>query len=244
MFGASAALGPLCDGLHSAADVLHYERPTLLLRLGESADGGGAPLWALETCWWVPLLFGVAGVIIGVGVPVLDEVLAARGASGGTKAGRTAAAAAPAVAPPSWPAVLLCIALFVIQYWTSGQLQAALWAGGDNGLSLSSGGGGGSTWPLEDAALLVWALAMWGALDATPQGAFMAALTAACGPAVEIALINGLHLYHYTAPQLLGVPTWIPWVYAAGGPAVGGLGRRVWAELKARRQRQQQQQRG
>jgi hypothetical protein len=63
----------------------------------------------------------------------------------------------------------------------------------------------------------------------------MAALTAVCGPAVEIFLINALHLYSYTAPQVWGIPTWIPWVYAAGGPAVGGLGRKVWDTLKGQR---------
>lgn len=36
------------------------------------------PLLELETCWWVPLLFGVAGVILGVGFPVLDDLRRAR----------------------------------------------------------------------------------------------------------------------------------------------------------------------
>lgn len=36
--------------------------------------------------------------------------------------------------------------------------------------------------------------------------------------------------------QVLGVPTWIPWVYFCGGPAVGLLGRKVWATLKAQGQ--------
>ena len=36
-----------------------------------------------------------------------------------------------------------------------------------------------------------------------------------------------------TGAQVLGVPTWIPWVYFCGGPAVGLLGRKVWATLKA-----------
>jgi hypothetical protein len=49
----------------------------------------------------------------------------------------------------------------------------------------------------------------------------MAALTAVCGPAAEIFLINVLDLYDYTHPQIWGVPLWIPWVYAAGGAAGG-----------------------
>ena len=45
MAAAGATLGPLCDGLHSASDVLHYAHPTIR-NLG--------PL-ALETCWYVTL---------------------------------------------------------------------------------------------------------------------------------------------------------------------------------------------
>lgn len=45
--------------------------------------------------------------------------------------------------------------------------------------------------------------------------------------------IPTVHTQHTIAPpmQVLGIPTWIPWVYFAGGPAVGLLGRRVWATL-------------
>ena len=45
--------------------------------------------------------------------------------------------------------------------------------------------------------------------------------------------INGLHLYHYTGAEVLGIPTWIAWVYFSGAPAVGNLGRRVRADLVA-----------
>ena len=68
----------------------------------------------------------------------------------------------------------------------------------------------------------------------------MAAITGVGGPAVEVLLINALHLYHYSNPVLLGTPTWICWVYACGSVAVGNLGRRALQDL----QQQQQQQRG
>jgi hypothetical protein len=46
--------------------------------------------------------------------------------------------------------------------------------------------------------------------------------------------INGLHLYHYTdAEVVLGIPSWIAWVYLSGAPAVGNLGRRLRADLVA-----------
>jgi hypothetical protein len=34
----------------------------------------GGVAWSFETCWWVPLLFGVAGLILGLSVPLLDEL--------------------------------------------------------------------------------------------------------------------------------------------------------------------------
>jgi hypothetical protein len=34
----------------------------------------GGVQWSFETCWWVPLLFGVAGLILGLSVPLLDEL--------------------------------------------------------------------------------------------------------------------------------------------------------------------------
>ncbi len=45
MFASGAVLGPLCDGLHSQNDVLHYTHPVVfaLPQVG----------WELETCWSV-----------------------------------------------------------------------------------------------------------------------------------------------------------------------------------------------
>lgn len=87
--------------------------------------------------------------------------------------------------------------------------------------------------PTLDTLLFTYAMLHWLVFDKTPQGFGMAALTAVCGPAVEMLLINVLQLYHYSHPVVLGVPTWIPWVYFCGGPAVGNLGRRVWSQLKS-----------
>lgn len=156
---------------------------------------------------------------------------------------------------PSWAFVLVAVALFVLQYASSGALEAPLL-----GVTLPGG------MPALDAFLLATAAALWAAFDGTPQaclrrgqrncctataalglrhaaapplllpaqGLFMAALTTAAGPAVEITLINALHLYSYTHPAVCGVPTWIPWVYAAGAPAVGNLGRKVSSALLRR----------
>eukprot|EP00887_Chlorella_sp_A99_P001118 scaffold14.g1118.t1 len=181
---ASAILGPLCDGQHSAHGVLHYADPVHLTLLGALT---------LETCWWVPLLFGAAGVILGVAHPLLDAWLPESRPRWGTD--------------PSWAVVVLGIAVFVLQYAASGILEPQL------GHSLGP-------LPALDALLAGVAWAHWAAFDGTRQGLFMACLTAVAGPAVEVGLINGLHLYHYTHAQAAGIPLWIPWVYFCGAPAV------------------------
>jgi hypothetical protein len=182
------------------------------------------------------LLFGVAGLILGVSVPLLDDLAA----------GRTAADAPQQQQQQqskqllrmglqqdgSWPWVLLCISLFVTQYWLSGVLEQPLL-----GQTLAEGLGV----PTLDVVLLAYALLHWGVFDGTPQGFAMAALTAVCGPAVEVLLVNELGLYHYMHPVVAGaVPTWIPWVYFCGGPAVGNLGRQVWRQLQDEWRGQQQ----
>ena len=99
MFSSGAVLGPLCDGLHSSNGVLHYSSPILM------------PLINLETCWWVPLLFGLAGIILGVGVPLLDSLLAEEGSPQNT---------------PEWNRVVLCISSFVLCYYLSAKLDTPL----------------------------------------------------------------------------------------------------------------------
>jgi len=235
MFGAGAILGPLLDHQHSRFDVLHYEHP-LLLRLPPDLmlpDTDFAP-WlrslvdtlflresaGLETAPWVPLLFGSAAVIIGLGHTQGDDaVIAARGASAG--APRTGY-------EPAWSAVVLAITAFALQYALSGVLpyEAPAWLAE-------------YTFGL-DALLAGLAFAIYAAVDGTEQGLLMAALTAVAGPVTEMTLINVLHLYHYTQPTFNGVPTWIPWVYFAGSPAVGSLCRAVRARIRRERVQQEQ----
>lgn len=118
-------------------------------------------------------MFALAGVIIGVGTPLLDAWQLQQGGDaprGGTN--------------PSWPFVLTAIALFVLQYAASGALEQPLL-----GATLPGG------LPALDCLLAATAVAHWAAFDGTRQGLFMAGLTAVCGPAVEITLINVFHLY-------------------------------------------------
>ncbi|KAL1500652.1 hypothetical protein AB1Y20_013300 [Prymnesium parvum] len=203
MFAASALLGPLCDGRHSAHDVLHYAEHSIA---GPPWRLAVPPAGVLETCWWVPLAFGAAGVILGAAHPRLDRAWA-----GGARE------------PPGWPAVGLSISGFVGCYELSGALAEA-----------AAARGGPHDWLSLDAPLLLIALAMFLTFERSLGGLFMMALLAVVGPAVEVQLINSFHLYEYTHPDAFGIPSWIAWVYAAGGPPNGALGRQVLHELSIR----------
>ena len=240
MFGAGAVLGPLLDHQHSRFDVLHYEHP-LVLRLPPDLvvpDTSYAP-WlrslvdalflresaGLETAPWVPVLFGIAAVIIGLGHTLGDDVAVARQQAG---AGSGRPPGSPRTGyEPSWSAVALAITAFVLQYALSGALcyEHSAWLEGT---------------PLGlDALLAGLAFAIYAAVDGTEQGLVVAAACAVAGPLAELGLINVLHLYHYTQPQWHGIPTWIPWVYFAGAPPVGALCRAVRARIRRQRARQE-----
>ncbi|GMH38997.1 hypothetical protein BSKO_06895 [Bryopsis sp. KO-2023] len=201
-FASGALLGPVCDGFHSSHDVLHYKDPVLI-----QLDWIG---YSLETCWWVPVLFGVAGVILGVSHPLLDEWRAGKPnqqfarPSGGYD--------------PNWALVLTCIGLFCLQYYLSGALESPL--ASQTVLGVHS----------LDLVLFVYAVHHFLVFDCTIQGLFMASATAVCGPLIEIMLINQFDLYEYSNPDFLGIPSWIPWVYFCGAPAVGNLGRKFWTD--------------
>ena len=207
------ALGPLCDSLHSRHGVLRYEPPTLRVDFLD-----------LETTWWTPVLFAVAGVILGAGLPFLDEKLSASTSSASTSSPSSspppsspppAPSSAPDLFDRGWPLTLLSISAFVLIYFLSA-------VGGEQGQS--------PEW--LPPALWLCSASLFAAADGTPQGLFLAAAAALAGPGVEFFLIEALHLYRYADESFLGTfPAWIAAVYFAGGPAVGALGRRVRAEL-------------
>jgi hypothetical protein len=259
MFAASFVLGPLLDHQHSRFNVLHYANPITIdmnvllapilhnpvfeqisaafsepigfIFVGESGT--------IETDWWVGPMFGVAGIIMGLGTTTGDSIFLRNGVKAkrikeieeNLKPVRTnslilASPAKPAGGwEPSWRFTLASISLFALDYAASGMLSSPDFDffGGEGHLPYHS----------IDVFLFLWATVSWAYFDKTYQGLAIAGAAAVGGPLIEIVLINVFHLYAYTNPDFLGIPSWIPWVYACGGPAVGNLSRTVRAKLRS-----------
>lgn len=188
-----AALGPFLDGYHSAFGVLAYTKPVSI---------NIANIYLLQTDYWVPPMFALAAIILGISYPALDRAFSV-----------------PIVSrAPTVPAVLTCISYFSFQYYLSGLLFSQ-----------------GYSPTILHAVLAFTAAANWAIFDRTPTGAVMSVVTGLAGPIVEVGLLNaapamvGGALYRYSAPDVLGIPLWIGWVYACGAPAVGNLARLFWA---------------
>jgi hypothetical protein len=98
-----AILGPFLDSYHSAFGVLQYDVP-ITTALWGSTDNP-----ALITAWWVPLLFGIAGWLIGWLYIVLDALFQT----------------ASSTKEPSPPKIFLGVSIFTFQYWLSGILVAS-----------------------------------------------------------------------------------------------------------------------
>ena len=81
--------------------------------------------------------------------------------------------------------------------------------------------------PLVDTVvLLIAALAVWWTFDRTPQGLLVAAGTGAWGCGVEWTFAT-LGLFHYVAPNMGRIASWLPFLYAAASVALGNVGRRL-----------------
>mmetsp|Transcript_15675 Transcript_15675/g.43240 ORF Transcript_15675/g.43240 Transcript_15675/m.43240 type:complete len:395 (-) Transcript_15675:342-1526(-) len=204
----SALLGPFLDAYHSAFGVLQYNRPLTLVLWGSNEYP------ALTTTWWVPLLFGLAGFIIGWLYVLLDRARLDKTDN------RTAI-----WTQPSGFKILMGISLFTFQYWLSGILYSSGAVDRSSLLSLMS----------------VLATAGFVVLDSTFAGFLTSTATAVGGPLIEAGILKCTTLglfgldqsgYHYNDLGETGFfPLWIAPIYFLGGPAVGNLARGTWNQL-------------
>ena len=206
---AGASLGPFLDSYHSAFGVLQYRQPIT------AALWGNMEHPALITAWWVPLLFGLAGFLIGSLYILLDASL--RTHDPNTQQEQLSTHTTP-------PKIIFGIALFTLQYWLSGVLFAA----------------GVDRTTILQVMSTVAAMGFW-SLDGSWSGFLVSTATAVGGPLIEVGLLSLSRVdgsffsatgYQYTDLGETGFfPLWIVPVYFLGGPAVGNLARGVWNSL-------------
>jgi hypothetical protein len=125
-------------------------------------------------------------------------------AAGAVALGLAGAALAGRRPPPSAARVAAEMALFIAAYFASGLVP--------NGLARS-------------AVLTAIFAATW-ACDRTARGFGFALVVAAGGAALEITLIRA-GAFRHLAPEIYGLPYWLPWLYATAAIAVGDWGRRL-----------------
>ncbi len=114
-------------------------------------------------------------------------------------------------APPSWLQLAPAFVAFCSLYYFSGFYHGAN-PHETNVTKLAVLGG---------AALVLYAL-----LDRTVAGALCLVATALTGPCVESILVH-LGAFLHLQPDVLGVPMWLPALYACSAPVVGQGARRV-----------------
>jgi hypothetical protein len=196
MFVISAPLGTLLDNQHGLFDVLNYNDISLPI---VAVLDNGVPI--LKTASFVPLLFGVAGVVMTSIVLYLDETLPSYGSFVKRLQYENL----------SWPRIFYGISVFSFQYYLSGYL--------DNIHTDEFA---------INAILNIIALGSYFYYDNSTAGLLVSLATAIAGPLAEIFLVNVLHLYSYTNGNFFGVCSWIYSVYFCGGYAVSNLSRKIY----------------
>lgn len=213
-----AVLGPFLDSYHSAFGVLQYDEPFKAQLWGLSSSQP-----ALITTWWVPLLFGLAGFIVGWLYILLDGLLLLNKTSSDDK--NNSSKKMVSYCSPSWPKIFVSISIFTLQYWLSGVLYASQTLDRTTILNVMS---------------TVAAVGFY-FFDGSFSGLITSTATAIGGPLIEVGLLSASLRgflpgggYHYTDLGETGFfPLWIAPVYFMGGPAVGNLARGFWNALSS-----------
>jgi Protein of unknown function (DUF2878) len=175
-FVVGAVLGTGLDAIHAYGDVESYPDPAIG-QLG----------------WFVPVEFGLAGVVVGLAIPSLDLALAGRALT--------------------WPLAVRLreIAVIIVLY----------------AATVAANGWGAAAVTVAFVAVLVLRLAGY----AAPGDWVFALIAAIAGPAVEATLV-AIGAFEYTQPDFLGIPVWLPALWANGGVMI----RRVFADLPVAQQ--------
>jgi hypothetical protein len=98
---------------------------------------------------------------------------------------------------------MTAFAAFVILYFVSGYLRAGN--------------------PVKLAVLAIGAVYLWARFARTREAAALALVAALVGPFVEIVLVS-FGAFRHLQPDVLGIPMWLPALYAAGSIALGLFG--------------------
>jgi hypothetical protein len=222
MFGSGAILGPFLDTYHSLFGVLQYDTP---ITWNMNFPIIHHPIF-LVTTTWVPVLFGIAGFLIGWLYILLDIYFIRNNDDTTTKSiiDTNSTNQIPSCQSPTPPKILFGIAIFTFQYWLSGVLYQS---GIDRTMILYT--------------MTISAIIGFWTLDRSYAGFITSAITAIGGPLIEMVLITQsqhdttLHPgigYHYTDLGETGYfPLWIIPIYFLGGPANGNLARGYWTML-------------
>jgi len=119
---------------------------------------------------------------------------------------------------PGWGITLASVAFFIAQFyiapWLSGVAR------------------------IHNAWIFIFTMSTtvlcWWLFDRTRAGVYMMFVAGTLGPLAEITMINALDIYHYTRPDILGVPLWFIGAYTCGMPPCGNLARKYLAYLEGR----------
>lgn len=228
-----ASLGPFLDSYHSLFGVLTYDSP-ITSQLWSPLETGKP---ALVTTWWVPVLFGLAGFIIGWLTIILDQFFYLNDDDDMNENINNEKAKAIEFLNPSVPKILYGISFFTFQYYLSGILfsmqtiqNSPILIDRTSILNIMS-------------ILAVFGFYIFDGL--TLSGFWTFTATAIGGPLIEVGLITVLNEpddflipflqysgYHYNDLGETGFfPLWIVPVYFLGGPAVGNLARGFYYNL-------------
>ncbi len=110
--------------------------------------------------------------------------------------------------PPPWSALAAAFVAFGALYFFSGFFHGA------------------NAWKL--CVLSLGAATLWGVLDRTWQGAACALGAALAGPGVEVVLTH-VGAFEHLQADFLGIPMWLPALYACAAPVLGHGSRRfLW----------------